>query len=168
MEYTVPDEVPNLVVFTQITTNEKSHDLGLIADFSGVPGRINHLAFFVLEVEDLLRGADILLEARTAIEYGPGQHGMGEQHYLYFREPGGMRIELNSDGSRSYVPDCEPVKWLPSQGSNTMYRNASMPDSMTESFPPAPGPSFPEPAAVGGQESVAPASPNFFSKRVQG
>ena len=168
MEYTVPEEVPNLVVFTQITTNEKSHDLGLIADFSGVPGRINHLAFFVPEVKDLLRGTDILLEAGTAIEYGPGQHGMGEQHYLYFREPGGMRIELNSGGYRNYVPDWEPVKWVPSQGSNTMYRNTSMPDSMTESFPPAPGHSFPESAAMGGQEPVAPASSNFFSKRGQG
>lgn len=124
MEYTVPDEAPDLVVFTQITTNEKSHDLGLVADFSGVPGRINHLAFFVPEVKDLLRGTDILLEAGTAIEYGPGQHGMGEQHYLYFREPGGMRVELNSGGYRNYVPDWEPVKWVPSQGSNTMYRNA--------------------------------------------
>jgi hypothetical protein len=28
------------------------------------------------------------------------------------------------------------VKWLPSQGSNTMYRNLAMPDSMLEAFPP--------------------------------
>ncbi len=158
MEYTVPDEAPDLVVFTQITTNEKSHDLGLVADFSGVPGRINHLAFFMPEVKDLLRGTDILLEAGTAIEYGPGQHGMGEQHYLYFREPGGMRVELNSGGYRNYVPDWEPVKWVPSQGSNTMYRNASMPDSMTESFPPAPGASFPEPAAMADHGIVNPYS----------
>jgi len=168
MEYTVPDEVPNLVVFTQTTTNEKSHDFGFVADFSGVPGRINHLAFFVPEVKDLLRGADILLEAGTPIEYGPGQHGMGEQHYLYFREPGGLRIELNSGGYRNYVPDWEPVKWVPSQGSNTMYRNTTMPDSMTESFPPAPGHSFPEPAAMAGKESVTTNSANFFSKRGQG
>jgi catechol 2,3-dioxygenase len=158
MEYTVPDEVPDLVVFTQLTTNEKSHDLGFVADFSGVPGRINHVAFFVPEHLDLLRATDILLEAGVAIEYGPGQHGMGEQYYLYFREPGGMRIELNSGGYRNYVPDWEPVKWVPSQGSNTMYRNASMPDSMTESFPPAPGHSFPEPAATGAPNLVNPYS----------
>jgi catechol 2,3-dioxygenase len=161
MEYTVLDERPDLVVFTQITTNEKSHDLGFVADFSGVPGRVNHVAFFVPEIKDLLRGTDILLEEGTAIEYGPGQHGMGEQHYLYFREPGGMRIELNSGGYRNYVPDWEPIKWVPSQGSNTMYRNTSMPDSMTESFPPASGTSFPEPAA---DPDVA----NPFRKRGRG
>jgi catechol 2,3-dioxygenase len=104
MEYTVPDEVPDLVVFTQTTTNEKSHDLGFVADFSGVPGRVNHLAFFVPEVKDLLRAADLLLEAGFLMEYGPGQHGMGEQHYLYFREPGGMRIEINSAAIATIFP----------------------------------------------------------------
>lgn len=168
MEYTVPDGMPDLIVFTQTTTNEKSHDLGFVVDFSGVPGRINHLAFFVPEVKDLLRAADVLLEAGTTIEYGPGQHGMGEQHYLYSREPGGLRIELNSGGYRNYIPDWEPVKWVPSQGSNSMYRNSMMPDSMTESFPPAPGRSFPEPAATTDKEPVAPNSANFFSKRGQG
>jgi catechol 2,3-dioxygenase len=148
MEYIVPEEVPDLVVFAQLTTNEKSHDLGFVADFSGVSGRMNHVAFFVPEHDDLLRSADILLEAGVAIEYGPGQHGMGEQYYLYFREPGGMRIEVNAGGYRNYVPDWEPVKWNPLQGPNSMYRNSSMPDSMTESFPLAPGHSFPEPAAT--------------------
>src|SRR2546421_6865194 len=75
MEYTVPDEVPDLVVFAQMTTNEKSHDFGLAADFSGIPGRVNHVAFFVPERADVLRGADVLLEAGVAIEYGPGLHG---------------------------------------------------------------------------------------------
>ena len=157
-EYTVPDEAPDLVVFAMITTNEKSHDLGFVADFSGVPGRVNHVAFFLPGREDLLRGADILLDAGMPIEYGPGAHGMGEQTYLYFREPGGMRIELNASGYRNYVPDWQPVRWVPSQGSNTMYRNTSMPDSMTKSFPPAAGRSFPEPVAAGQPNLVNPYS----------
>ena len=154
-EYSVPDEVPDLIVFALLTTNEKSHDLGFVADFSGVPGRINHLAFFVPERDDVLRAAEVLLEAGVPIEFGPGEHGIGEQFYIYFREPGGMRIELNASGYRNYVPDWQPVKWVPSQGSATMYRNLGMPDSMMESFPPAPGHSFPEPAAMADKEPVA-------------
>jgi hypothetical protein len=34
-----------------------------------------------------------------------------------------------------YVPDWEPVKWVPSQGSNSMYRNSSMPDSAAMADP---------------------------------
>lgn len=136
-EYTGLDDQPDLIVFSMVTTNEKSHDLGLVVDFSGVPGRIHHLAFWVDAVEDVLRAADVLMESGVDLEFGPGKHGMGEQTYLYFREPGGLRLEVNSGGYRIYQPDWEPVKWLPSQGSNTMYRNLSMPDSMLEAFPPA-------------------------------
>jgi catechol 2,3-dioxygenase len=49
-----------------------------------------------------------------------------------------------------------------------MYRNTAMPDSMTESFPPAPGPSFPEPAAMAGAEPATSNSVNFYGKRGQG
>ena len=104
-EYSVPDGMPDLVVSSLLTTNEKSHDFGFVADFSGVAGRINHVAFFVPERENVLRAAEILLEAGVDIEFGPGEHGIVEQFYLYFREPGGMRIELNASGYRNYVPD---------------------------------------------------------------
>ena len=137
MEWTVPDEHQDLAVFAMLTTNEKSHDLGLLVDMSGVPGRIHHLAFWVDTRDDLHRAADTLLNAGAAIEFGPGRHGMGEQEYLYFREPGGIRLELNTGGYRNYQPDWEPVRWTPSQGSQTFYRNLAMPDSMLEAFPPA-------------------------------
>ncbi|MBV8217463.1 MAG: VOC family protein [Solirubrobacterales bacterium] len=137
MESTVPDEHPDVVVFAMVTTNEKSHDLGLLVDLSDVRGRIHHLAFWVDSRDEVHRAADVLLNAGASIEFGPGRHGMGEQEYLYFREPGGVRIELNTGGYRIYQPDWEPVKWTPSQGSQTFYRNLAMPDSMLEAFPPA-------------------------------
>jgi catechol 2,3-dioxygenase len=136
MEWTALDEDhPDLCVFSMVTTNEKSHDLGLTLDLSSVRGRLHHLAFWVDTVEDVLKAADLLIEAGTPIEFGPGRHGMGEQTYLYFREPGGVRLEFDSGGYRNYQPDWEPVKWMPAQGSNTMYRNLAMPDSMMEAFP---------------------------------
>ena len=135
---------PNAIVFGVVTTNEKSHDLGLGIDMSGMPGRLHHVAFWVDTQDELLRCADLLVEQGTAIEYGPGRHGIGEQSYLYFREPGGVRIEINTGGYRNYIPDWEPLNWHVSQGSNTMYRNIGMPDSMMEAFPPAPGFAMPD------------------------
>src|SRR5262245_23628632 len=136
MEYTTLDHDEQIVVFGMVTTNEKSHDLGLVADRSSIPGRIHHLAFWLDEREQLLRAADILLDAGVHLEYGPGRHGMGEQAFLYFREPGGLRLELNSGGYRNYQPDWETVLFKPSQGSNDFYRNRPLPESMLESFPP--------------------------------
>lgn len=138
------DPNPDLVVFAVLTTNEKSHDLGFVVDFSEVPGRFHHLAFWAASQDELLRSADLLLESGTPIEFGPGRHGIGEQGYLYFREPSGLRLELNTGGYRNYVPDWEPVIWKVSQGANVMYRNIDAPNAFMEAFPPAAMPAMPE------------------------
>src|SRR5690625_1048377 len=143
MARTVLDEAP-ISVFSVLTTNEKSHDLGVVLDTSSRPGRINHYAFWVDTREELLIAADTLMENGVPIEYGPLIHGIGEQTFLYYRDPSTMRIELNTGGYRNYVPDWEPQTWSPSQGSNNFYRNGKMPMSMTESFPAADVPSTTE------------------------
>ena len=154
MAKTVLDEAP-ISVFSVLTTNEKSHDLGVVLDSSSRPGRVNHYAFWVDSREELLQGADVLMENGTHIEYGPSIHGIGEQSFLYFREPSGMRVEVNTGGYRNYVPDWEPNVWTPSRGSNNMYRNGSMPMSMTESFPPDPDkPTATEEGIVPGTEEA--------------
>jgi catechol 2,3-dioxygenase len=136
MEYTVIPDRPDFPVFTMTTVCERAHDLGIVWDPSPVRGRINHIAYWVDSREELLRAADVFLNADVAIEFGPGKHGMGEQDYLYVREPGGVRIELNAGGYRNYEPDWEPVRYEPQQGSNVFYKNLTMPHSMFESFPP--------------------------------
>ncbi|THG31660.1 VOC family protein [Naasia lichenicola] len=143
MARTVLDQAP-ISVFSVLTTNEKSHDLGVVLDGSTRPGRINHYAFWVDTHEELLIAADTLMERDIPIEYGPSIHGIGEQTFLYYREPSSMRIELNTGGYRNYVPDWQPNTWKPSLGSSNLYRNGAMPMSMTESFPAADGPTATE------------------------
>ena len=143
MARTELDEAP-ISVFSVLTTNEKSHDLGVVLDGSDRAGRVNHYAFWVDTREELLIAADTLMENGVPIEYGPSIHGIGEQAFLYYREPSSMRIELNTGGYRNYVPDWEPNTWKPSLGSSNFFRNGAMPMSMTESFPPADGPSATE------------------------
>ncbi len=140
MEYTVIPDRPDFPVFAMTTVCERAHDLGIVWDPTPLSGRVNHVSYYVESREELLRAADILLNEDVAIEFGPGMHGMGEQHYLYVREPGGMRVELNAGGYRNYEPDWEPVRYEPQQGSNVFYRNLAMPHSMFESFPPVPLP----------------------------
>ena len=75
------------------------------------------MAFWVDSREDVLRTADLYREAGLEIEYGPGKHGVGENLFLYVREPGGMRVELFSGGYMLYAPDIFPFEWKVSQGS---------------------------------------------------
>ncbi|HEY5332588.1 MAG TPA: VOC family protein [Solirubrobacterales bacterium] len=131
-EYVVLDEKP---VFATVTTNEHTHDLGLLGDFSGEKGRVHHVAYWLDNVTDILRAAELLTEFGVPIEFGPGRHGMGESTYLYFREPGGMRIELFSGGFRNYLPDWKPVQWTPDEGANNAYRNGDAPSSFLHALP---------------------------------
>jgi len=164
MAKTILDEAP-ISVFSVLTTNEKSHDLGVVLDGSTRAGRINHYAFWVDTREELLIAADTLMENGVPIEYGPNIHGIGEQTFLYYREPSTLRIELNTGGYRNYVPDWEPKTWKPSLGSNNFYRNGAMPMSMTESFPPADGPSATE---EGVPDEIKEALFNPYAKHGQG
>ncbi|UGS35300.1 VOC family protein [Capillimicrobium parvum] len=136
-------------IFSVNTTNEKSHDLGLVADFEGRRGRHHHLAFWVETNHDLVRGASFLIEHGHAIDYGPGQHGIGEQNYLYFRDPAGLRYELNSGGYRNYVPDWEPARWGIEDGPNNSYRTeVAMPAVHMVAIPPGVAGSMETPAAA--------------------
>lgn len=124
-------------MFAVMTNNEKAHDWGCIQDFDGERGRLHHVAFWVETNHDLTEGAKFILEHGHRVDLGPGQHGIGEQNYLYFRDPVGLRYELNSGGYRNYVPDWEPVIWSPEQGSNNAYRTEiGMPAVSLVNIPP--------------------------------
>jgi catechol 2,3-dioxygenase len=135
MEYTVLDASSDEPFFAMVSTTEQAHNLGLALNTTGVPAAAHHVAFWLDQEVDVLRAAAILQEAGVALEYGPGRHGMGENTYLYVREPSGFRIEVFSGGYRNYMPDWKPVRWTPEQGSNDMYRNRPAPDSIMELFP---------------------------------
>jgi catechol 2,3-dioxygenase len=111
------------------------YTVGFVWDPTPMRGRINHFAYFVDSREELLRASDIFLNQGIALEFGPGKHGMGEQDYLYVRDPSGMRVEINAGGYRNYEPDWEPIRFEPQQGSLDFYGNRPMPHSMFESFP---------------------------------
>ena len=75
-----------------------THDLGLVPDFAARPARANHIAYRVDQRLDVERAAEVFMANDTPIEFGPGIHGIDEITYLYVREPGGFRIEINSGG----------------------------------------------------------------------
>ena len=64
MEYTVIPRPAGLRRLRHDDGCERSHDLGVVWDPPGVPGRVNHVAYFVESREELLRVADVLLNAR--------------------------------------------------------------------------------------------------------
>jgi catechol 2,3-dioxygenase len=69
---------------------------------------------------DVERAAEVFMAHDTPIEFGPGIHGCDEITYLYVREPGGFRIEINSGGWENAMPDWQATNWNTSQGGTTL------------------------------------------------
>ncbi|HZN73538.1 MAG TPA: VOC family protein [Micromonosporaceae bacterium] len=94
------------------TISDKSYDLVYAADWTGTPGRLHHVAFATDTRGDILRAADVFLEAGIHIETGPHKHAIQQTFFLYVWEPGGNRIELCNAGARLLLaPDHEVVTW---------------------------------------------------------
>jgi catechol 2,3-dioxygenase len=88
-----------------------AHELIYVADHAGLNGRLHHLAFFVDTREELLRAADIFLDADVPIEAAPSKHAVAQGMFLYVYEPGGNRVEVTTGTHFIYDPAYETVVW---------------------------------------------------------
>jgi catechol 2,3-dioxygenase len=95
-----------------MTATNKTYDIAFTRDHSGRAGRFHHLTYALDCREDVLRAADIALEAGVPIETGPHKHAVQQTFFLYLEEPGGNRVEVANAGARLMLsPDWTPVIW---------------------------------------------------------
>ena len=88
-----------------------AHELIYVADHAGARGRLHHLAFFVDTREEVLRAADLMLDADVPIEAAPSKHAVAQGMFLYLYEPGGNRVEVTTGTHFIYDPAYETVVW---------------------------------------------------------
>jgi catechol 2,3-dioxygenase-like lactoylglutathione lyase family enzyme len=62
--------------------------------------RLHHYAWSFADFEALGRVADRAAAAGAPLVYGPGRHGPGNNHFIYFKDPDGFLIECCSDLAR--------------------------------------------------------------------
>ncbi len=95
-----------------LTATNKSYDFAYTKEAHGVRGRFHHVTFALDSREDILRAADVFLEAGVPIETGPHKHAVQQTFFLYVFEPGGNRVEVANAGARLILaPDHQPVTW---------------------------------------------------------
>jgi catechol 2,3-dioxygenase len=88
-----------------------AHELIYVADHAGAGGRLHHFAFFVDTREEVLRAADLMLDADVPIEAAPSKHAVAQGMFLYVYEPGGNRVEVTTGTHFIYDPAYEVVVW---------------------------------------------------------
>jgi catechol 2,3-dioxygenase len=131
------DGVPSAVWYH---VGDKSYDLVYTSDWTGSRGRLHHVAFATDQREDILRAADVMLEAGIHIETGPHKHAIQQTFFLYVYEPGGNRIELCNAGARLVLaPDWRPISWSRAERAKGQAWGLKTIDSFhTHGTPPAP------------------------------
>jgi catechol 2,3-dioxygenase len=95
-----------------VSVNNKSYDLAITEDHSGLNGRFHHVTYVTNSREEVLIAADIALENGIFIETGPHKHAVQQTFFLYLYEPGGNRIEIANPTARLILdPDYETIVW---------------------------------------------------------
>jgi|SRR5579884_1756117 len=64
---------------------------------------LNHVAYLVSGVDDVMRGVSELRRHGVEPAWGPGRHGPGNNIFCYFKDPVGYVTEYTSD--IDYIPD---------------------------------------------------------------
>jgi catechol 2,3-dioxygenase len=87
-----------------IRCRDRHHDLAFFDSPAGdVPG-LDHFAFAVPSVEELVRAADLLAGYGVALDSSIGRHVSGNNVFIYFKDASGVRHEVNTD-----IAEIDPV-----------------------------------------------------------
>jgi catechol 2,3-dioxygenase-like lactoylglutathione lyase family enzyme len=83
-----------------LRTNTKHHNIA----FNVAPhASVNHIAYLVSGVDELMRGLSNLRRHGVEPAWGPGRHGPGNNIFCYFKDPFGYVAEYTCD--IDYIPD---------------------------------------------------------------
>lgn len=73
--------------------NQWHHRIALLPG----PPCLNHVAYDMLGVDDMMRGIHRLKQQGTDIRWGPGRHTAGNNTFSYFTTPAGFAVEYTAD-----------------------------------------------------------------------
>ena len=77
------------------------------------PPALNHVAFDMLSVDEMLRGAARMKRAEQTIRWGPGRHTAGDNAFSYFCTPNGHAVEYTAGMETVDEATWTPTRYAP-------------------------------------------------------
>ncbi len=90
--------------------NEVHHSIAFIPG----PACLNHVAYEMRDVDEMMRGAGRLLKAKVTLKWGPGRHTAGNNTFSYFLDPVGNSLEYTAEVDRVDDATWKPTVYPPS------------------------------------------------------
>jgi 2,3-dihydroxy-p-cumate/2,3-dihydroxybenzoate 3,4-dioxygenase len=100
--FRLSDWIGSFMVF--LRCNPAHHRLAILPG----PPALNHVAFDVSSVDELMRGLARLTEKGVELSWGPGRHTAGNNTFTYYLTPNGNAVEYTSD-----LEDVDEATWQP-------------------------------------------------------
>lgn len=100
--FRVSDWMGEFMVF--LRCNPAHHRLAIM----GGPPALNHVAFDVSSVDEMMRGLSRMTENGVTLSWGPGRHTAGNNTFTYYLTPNGNAVEYTSD-----LEDVDEASWQP-------------------------------------------------------
>ncbi len=89
-----------------IRCNEWHHSLAFLPG----PPAINHVAFEMKDLNEMMRGVGRLLKSKSTLGWGPGRHTAGDNAFAYFVVPSGNVLEYTAEVER-----VDDATWKPTR-----------------------------------------------------
>jgi 2,3-dihydroxy-p-cumate/2,3-dihydroxybenzoate 3,4-dioxygenase len=89
--FRLSDWIGQFMVF--LRCNPAHHRLAILPG----PPALNHVAFDVSSVDELMRGLARMTESGIKLQWGPGRHTAGNNTFSYYTTPNGNAVEYTSD-----------------------------------------------------------------------
>ena len=89
--FRLSDRIGEFMVF--LRCNAAHHRLAILPG----PPALNHIAFDVSSVDELMRGLARLTSKGVKLSWGPGRHTAGNNTFTYYLTPNGNAVEYTSD-----------------------------------------------------------------------
>lgn len=89
--------------------NEYHHRVAILPG----PPSLNHVAYDMANVDEVMRGIARLKRFNTPILWGPGRHTAGNNTFSYFATPAGFAIEYTSDLEKVDESAWKPTVYVP-------------------------------------------------------
>lgn len=100
--FRLSDWLGDFMVF--LRCNSAHHRLAILPG----PPALNHIAFDVRSVDDLMRGLARMTGAGITLQWGPGRHTAGNNTFTYYTSPNGNTVEYTSD-----LEEVDEASWEP-------------------------------------------------------
>ena len=108
--FRVSDWLGDFMVF--LRCNAWHHRIALLPG----PPCLNHVAYDVANVDEMMRGIGRLRAADVEIRWGPGRHTAGNNAFSYFVTPNGFAVEYTAELERVDDATWQPTVYPPGPG----------------------------------------------------